>query len=99
MSAGSFSTTWTGNVKEIQSKIGGDAGVIFGFLSAGRGIGAVASGPLSQALLSHGSGSSRGGFEGVAWGYGTAYGRLIVFTGATAAVGGLSFWARRIGWI
>jgi predicted MFS family arabinose efflux permease len=94
-SAGGFSTTWTGNIKAIQSTIGGDSGIIIGFLSAGRGIGAVASGPLSEALLS----SAQNFKDHATWGYGTAYGSLIVFSGCTAAVGGFSFIARKVGWI
>lgn len=93
--SGGFSTTWTGVVHDLQTKgPGGDSGIIFGFLGAGRGIGSIASGPLSEALLSadHWKGK-------LGWAYGSGYGSLIVFTGCTAAVGGLSFVARRIGWI
>jgi hypothetical protein len=32
-------------------------------------------------------------------GYGSGYGELIVFTGITAAVGGMSFLGKRLGWI
>ena len=94
-SAGGFSTTWTGNVKEVRENIGGDPGVIFGFLAAGRGIGAIASGPLSAAILEKAS-----SFKGHArWAYGTEYGGLIIFTGCTASVGVVSLLARRIGWL
>ena len=55
----------------------------------------MASGPLSEALLA--TGREWKGQAGFA--YGTGYGPLIVFSGCTAAVGGLSFEARRVGWI
>ena len=96
VAAGGFSTTWTGVVRDVQkAEPGGDTGIMFGFLAAGRGIGAVASGPLSEALLT--AGKEWKGEAG--WAYGTGYGSLIVFTGCTAAVGGVSFVARRVGWI
>ena len=93
--AGGFSTTWTGIIKEVQKRErGADAGMVFGLLAAGRGIGSVISGPLSEALI------------GPKWwqgqaslGYGTGYGILIVFTGVTAALGGTSWVWRRLGWI
>ena len=95
LSAGGFSTTWTGNIKEIRENIGGDAGVIFGFLAAGRGIGAITSGPLSAAILEQAS-----SFKGHAgWAYGTEYGSLIIFTGCTASAGVISLLARQIGWL
>lgn len=59
-------------------------------LAAGRGIGAVCSGPLSEALLRDGPWKGEG-----ALGYGTGYGGLIVFTGITALCGGLSFVGKR----
>ena len=55
VAAGGFSTTWTGVVRDVQKEEpGSDTGIIFGVLAAGRGIGAVASGPLSKALLASG---------------------------------------------
>ena len=95
VSAGGFSTTWTGVIREVQKRnTEADSGVLLGLLSAGRGIGAVASGPLSEALLSTRIWEGEAGFA-----YGTGYGSLIVFTGTTAAVGGCSFLAKRVGWI
>lgn len=70
-----------------------DVGILIGVISAGRGIGAVVSGPLSGKLL---SGSWKGG-DGLA--YESVYGPLIVFTGITAAVGGVSFLGKRLGWM
>jgi MFS family permease len=95
MSAGGFSTMWSGMMKEIQKKfINTNTGILFGTFAAGRGIGAVVSGPLSEALLKTHTWQGSGGF-----GYGTGFGTLIVFTGTTAAAGSIAYGVRRIGWI
>ncbi|KAM6481468.1 major facilitator superfamily domain-containing protein [Trichoderma sp. SZMC 28011] len=102
--AGSYTSTWTGVIKQVTSKPSqtgtANAGsafdpvMIFGYLAAGRGIGNVVSGPLSEALV-----------KGMAWqgqaagGYGSGYGPVIAFTGATAVIGGTSFLWKRIGWM
>ncbi|KAL2201003.1 major facilitator superfamily domain-containing protein [Corynascus similis CBS 632.67] len=71
-----------------------DPSMVFAFLAMGRGIGNVISGPLSEALV-----------EGMPWqgkafgGYGSGYGGLIAFTGATAFLGGGSFLWKRLGWL
>ena len=95
MFAGGFSTTWTGIIKEVKKKErGAETGMVFGLLCAGRGIGSVVCGPLSEALL---SGKSLAG--GVSLGYGTEYGTLIIFTGVSAALGGVGWVGRRVGWV
>ncbi|KAK4580142.1 hypothetical protein LTR86_000345 [Recurvomyces mirabilis] len=96
LTAGGYSSTWGGMVKEIQRRHEGiDASMLFGFLAAGRGIGAVASGPLSELLLTAGERMhSRAEF-----GYGTEYSPIIIFSGCTALVGGGSWMLRRAGWI
>jgi hypothetical protein len=104
--AGSYTSTWPGVMRYLVSKLSGsgeesngsggsyDPLMIFGVLSAGRGIGNVISGPLSEALI-----------KGMPWqgqaaaGYGSGYGTLIAFTGATAVVGGGSYMFKRIGWL
>lgn len=93
--AGSFSSTYAGVVREVRKDhIGADPGMVIGLLGAGRGIGSIVCGPLSEALLKGHT------WEGKpALGYGTGYGLLIVFTGITAMLGGISFGARRIGWL
>jgi MFS family permease len=84
---GGFTSTYSGMIKEVQRKTpSAETGTIFGLLAAGRGVGAVLSGPLSEALLRSGSWKGAAGM-----GYGTGYGPLIVFTGVTALCGGLSF--------
>lgn len=93
LTAGGFSSNYTGIVQKVKdSDNAADSGMVFGFLAAGRGIGAVASGPLSEALLHMQT------WKGEAkLGYGTGYGLLIIFTGVTAVAGGASWVARRIG--
>lgn len=94
LTAGGFSANYTGIVKRVRDRnTAVDSGMVFGFLAAGRGIGAVVSGPLSEALLQMQT------WKGEAkLGYGTGYGLLIVFTGITAVAGSGSWFARRIGW-
>lgn len=88
--AGSFSSTWPAIVIEIKKRSAfADASIVFGFLSTGRGIGNIASGPLSEALL---KGSSWQGLAAKA--YGSGFGPLIVFTGISALLGGLGVAAR-----
>ena len=82
---GGFSATFSGyttamNKRSRNSHI--DTGLIVSLMAAGRGVGAVISGPLSEWLLEHGW-KSHAGFA-----YGTAYGILIVFSGFTAMLGG-----------
>ncbi|KAK7756067.1 hypothetical protein SLS62_002010 [Diatrype stigma] len=96
--AGSFTSTWPGIMRDVVNKgeSGGsgyiDPSMVFGWLAAGRGIGNVVSGPLSESLL-----------KGWPWkgeaflGYGSGYGTLIAFTGVTAFLGGASFIWRRLG--
>ncbi|KAL9012137.1 MAG: hypothetical protein Q9173_003068 [Seirophora scorigena] len=78
---GGFSNCWATMVTNVQSKDLRLSGLAFGLFAAGRGIGSIASGPLTTALL-------RGGKDwdaGAA--YGMGYGLLIVFTGVTALFG------------
>ncbi|KKA20383.1 MFS monocarboxylate transporter [Rasamsonia emersonii CBS 393.64] len=88
--AGPFSATWPAIMKEVQKNANSaEPTIVFAFLAAGRGIGNVVSGPLSEKLL-----------QGFPWrdaaggAYGSGYGTLIVFTGITAFLGGLSVLAR-----
>lgn len=102
--AGAFTSSWPGIMRDIvaQSESGPDSGrggaidpgMVFAVLAAGRGVGNVASGPLSETLV-----------RGMPWkgsaagGYGSGFGTLIVFTGVTAMIGGGSFFCKRVGWI
>jgi hypothetical protein len=63
-------------------------------METGRGIGNVVSGPLSEVLL------KADHWKGRAWGtYGSGFGTLVVCTGATALVGGISVAARQMKWV
>ncbi|KAF2684530.1 MFS general substrate transporter [Lentithecium fluviatile CBS 122367] len=91
--AGSTASSWSAIIRDTKAKrSGADAGMVFAFLSAGKGLSNVSSGPLSEALLH--VGNWRAGMA-----YGSGYGALIVFTGATALLSGWSFAAKRIGWL
>lgn len=93
--AGGFVSTIAGIIKlSKRHDQSADVGMMIGVTSAGRGVGSVLSGPLSAALLSGGKWRGKAAF-----GYGSGYGELIVFTGVTAAVGGMSFFGKRLGWI
>lgn len=100
--AGSYTSAWTGLMLQlttddtISTKYSceeTDPVMVLSVLAAGRGIGSVLSGPLSQALV------------GAYWpvhtygAYGTMYGPLVIFTGVTAAFSGIVFFWERIGWI
>lgn len=97
--AGSYTSAWPGVMADIVRKgeaLGQgyiDPSMVFGWLAAGRGIGNVVSGPLSENLI-----------QSLPWkgntapfGYSSGYGSLIVFTGVTALLGGASFVWRRLG--
>lgn len=91
--AGPFTTTYTGVVQEVRKQVpNAETGLIMGLLSAGRGIGSVVSGPLSQAFLNGGHSKAT-----INVGYDTAYWSLIIFTGVTVALGGFGFIARKLG--
>lgn len=90
--AGGWSAIWTGMMKEVQMKEkGAGFGVLMGLWSAGRGIGAIASGPISEKLLKAGW-----SYRGMG-GFGTEYGVLVVFTGISALGGGVGVFSRWIG--
>ncbi|KAL8634184.1 hypothetical protein Q9189_000103 [Teloschistes chrysophthalmus] len=80
---GGFSSCWATMVKRVQKKDSrAEMGLVFGAFAAARGIGCIASGPLTSALLKGGKDWNAGAA------YGTGYGLLIVFTGVTALLGG-----------
>ena len=95
LTAGGFSSTWAGAVHEVKKLDDrADLGLVFGLWAAGRGVGSVVSGPLSEALV---SGEPWAGEA--ALGYGSGYGLLIVFTGISAMLGGTAWVGRRLGWM
>ncbi|KAB8199451.1 major facilitator superfamily domain-containing protein [Aspergillus parasiticus] len=95
--AGSASATWPGIVREVKnSDDTAPVGLVLGLLTAGRGVGSIVCGPISAALI-----NVKWPWTGVsgAMGYGTSFGGLIVFTGATACFGALSFIAQKFGYL
>ena len=93
--AGGYSAVWAAIVKEIQSRDKrADTGVVFGMLVAGRGVGNVVSGVLSDWLISN---DIMG--DDAPLGYGTGYGSLIIFAGACAALSGTSWIGRQRRWV
>ncbi|KAK4150362.1 hypothetical protein C8A00DRAFT_37033 [Chaetomidium leptoderma] len=100
--AGCYTSIWPGIMREIASPTRGleeehtqayvDPSLVFGWLCAGRGIGKLASGPLSNLLI-----RGRPWLGEAMGGYGSGYGSLIVYTGVSAVVGGSAFVWRRLG--
>ncbi|KAK0630770.1 major facilitator superfamily domain-containing protein [Bombardia bombarda] len=109
--AGSFTSAWPGIMREVarqqreeredgdgsggdNAKAPADPTMVFAFLALGRGVGNMVSGPLSEALMRDAP------WRGQAFGgYGSGYGGLIAFTGATALFGGGSYAWRKLGWL
>lgn len=93
--AGAFSSTWSIVAREVQlDEPSSDLSMVFAFLEAGRGVGNILSGPLSTALV---KGYPWQGAVGGA--YGSGYGILIVFTGFTTLLGGMSVLGRQLKWV
>ncbi|XXG96422.1 hypothetical protein Hte_002704 [Hypoxylon texense] len=84
--AGGWSSTWVGISLEIQKRSPhADLGVLWGFAAAARGVGSIASGPISERLIADGA-------DKTLWwprSYGTSYGVLILFNGVMLALGGV----------
>jgi len=93
--AGSYTSTWPGIMRDVRKKKeSANPTMVFACLAAGRGIGNVICGPLSEALIKGLPWKGKAGFA-----YGSGYGELIVFTGITALFGGASILGRRVGWV
>jgi MFS family permease len=91
--AGSYSTTYPGIMKAVRtSEYGTDTTMVYAVLAAGRGIGNVVCGPISEALLTAGDVGDKGL-------YASEYGPLVLFTGISAALGGVSCFARILKWV
>ncbi|KAK1147863.1 hypothetical protein N8T08_000377 [Aspergillus melleus] len=91
--AGSFTSTWPAIFMAVRRQNPfADAGMVFGFLCAGRGIGNVVSGPLSEALM-------KTDWRGIGGAYAGSYGSLVLFTGISALLGGVSVIGRPLRWV
>ncbi|KAI1321925.1 major facilitator superfamily domain-containing protein [Xylariaceae sp. FL0255] len=96
---GGYSATWGGIVNELENEAAHrnepvDPGMIYGMLNGARGIGYVSGGLASVPLLKIGGLPSASNF-----GYASAYGPLILFTGLSTVFGGWSLawkWMARI---
>lgn len=91
IASGGFNATWPACAAVIRrNEPGGrvDTGIVVGLLAAGKGIGEVASGPLSAKVLEIGW-SSHARFA-----YGTSYGGLIVFCCLSSVLGGVAVFGR-----
>lgn len=87
--AGGYSSTWGGVINELEREAAArneavDSGMLYGLLNGARGIGYVSGGLAAVPLLR--AGADIGGIG--RFGYGTAYGPLIVFTGLSSVLGG-----------
>ncbi|RPA71684.1 MFS general substrate transporter, partial [Ascobolus immersus RN42] len=88
--AGGYSATYVGSCQAVKKKdTQAEMGMIFGFFAAGRGLGNVIAGPVSEALMSNWHG---GGLKAA---YGSTMGGLVIFSGVfvlAGAVGAGSRW-------
>ena len=88
--AGSFSATWPGIMRKVQGTWPNASGtMVFAFLAAGRGLGNVISGPVSSYLV-----NGKGSKTPMTGGYYGPYMPMVIFTGASALVGGLAAFSR-----
>ncbi|KAH8883101.1 MFS monocarboxylate transporter [Thozetella sp. PMI_491] len=91
--AGGFSSTWTGCTQPVRRKYPAvETGMMIAVFSAGKGIGAVISGPLSGALM-----KSDAWRDHIGYGFGSGYGYLIVFTGVTASFASIGWFGKLFG--
>lgn len=94
LTAGGYSTSWAGMIRLVQEKCeGAEANLVFGLFAAGRGVGSIVSGPLSESLLE----SAKGFSDSASSAYGSQYGNIIIFAGTTAVAGGFGWFVRKAG--
>jgi len=91
--AAGWATTWSGCAKTLRENgyPGTETGMIIAIFSCGKGIGAVISGPLSEALVAADHWKSKAPFA-----FGSGYGALIVCTGVTAACAGAGWYGKQL---
>jgi len=98
--AGGYSATWGGVLNDLEREAAAnneavDSGMVYGMLNGARGIGYVVGGLVGVPLLRD------GGITMSSSGYGSTYGKLILFTGLSTVFGGwglLFKWKRSIVW-
>ncbi|KUI69103.1 Monocarboxylate transporter 12 [Cytospora mali] len=89
--AGGYSATWGSVLDELErearaSNEAVDTGMLYGLLNGARGVGYVSGGLAGVPLLRAGMGNAAAAAG--RFGYGTAYGPLIIFTGLSSVFGG-----------
>lgn len=89
LTGGAFAGNWSGCAMAMKSPRGSlDTGMVISLMCAGKGVAALIAGPISEMLL-RAEGLRHAGFA-----YGSQYGGLIVFAGATALLGGTACMGR-----
>lgn len=90
LSAGGWSSTWTLCSAEVHKEVPRtEMGMLIGLFGAGRGLGSIVSGPMSESLLRYASWTRKLGGA-----YGSGYGVIIVFTGVSAVLSSLGWLIR-----
>jgi hypothetical protein len=85
LTGGGFAANWAGCANAIrQSGYHVDTGMVISLLCVSKGVGSVASGPISEKLIHVQP------FQDAGFAYGTRYGVMIVFTGISATLGGIA---------
>ncbi|KAK8064372.1 hypothetical protein PG994_007010 [Apiospora phragmitis] len=91
--SGGYSATWGGMLKQLERESAKrneavDPGMLYGLLNGVRGIGYASGGFAGVGLLNAGTTIIAAGSSSPRFGYGTAYGPIILFTGITSLLGG-----------
>ncbi|KAH8907614.1 putative MFS monocarboxylate transporter [Coniochaeta sp. PMI_546] len=93
--AGGFSSTWSGCANPVRRRYPAvETGMVIALFSAGKGLGAVISGPLSGALVKLDVWKDHAGYA-----YGSGYGYLILFSGVTASFQSIGWFGKKWGFI
>ena len=83
LSGGGFAATWAGCANAMRSSCNSlDTGLLISLFCAGKGLGTLITGPISEILLQVAP------WQGARYAYGSQFGAVIVFTGITAVFGG-----------
>ncbi|EMC91513.1 hypothetical protein BAUCODRAFT_80666 [Baudoinia panamericana UAMH 10762] len=91
LSGGGFAGNWAGCANALRTTSNSlDTGMVISLMCAGKGIGSVVTGPISEKLL------QAGVWRGAGFAYGSQYGAVIVFTGVTALLGGTACLGRQL---
>ena len=85
MTGAGFPGSWTVCVNDMRRSSGNiDTGLVLSLMCAGKGIGSVVGGPLSEQLLRVTP------WSGAGFAYGSQYGAIIILTGVGVTIGGTS---------